>query len=188
MVAACLSFASPSAFGAGRVTGTIEGSMDKYTKGAVVYLKGVPGRISPKEAVVEQKNLQFIPHVIAVPVGSTVSFINRDKVNHDIYSADSTKALDINTSKPGIYQKEVFDKPGVVNLLCTIHAEMSGYIVVINSNHYAVTGADGRFSIRNVPPGRYEVVVWSEKLKALEETVVTVKNGQNSRVAITIGK
>jgi plastocyanin len=188
LFAVCLSFASPSAFCGGRVTGKIDGSMEKYIQGAVVYLKGVPGGTRPKTAIVQQKNLQFIPHVVAVPVGTTVSFINRDKVNHDIYSSDSAKTLDINTSKPGIYQKEVFDKAGVVNLLCTIHAEMSGYIVVVDSNYYAVTGADGKFSIRDVPPGKYEVAVWSEKLKSNELTMVTVKNGKNSRVEINLGK
>jgi len=182
------SFISQSAFCSGTVSGRISASMPKYKKGAVVYLKGVPGKIVPKTAIVRQKNLEFTPHVVAIPVGSTVSFVNRDKVNHDVFSNDSTKTLDINTSTPGVFKKAVFDKPGVVNLLCTVHAEMSGYVVVLDSNYFAVTRPDGRFSIRNVPPGKYELAVWSEKLKHRGKTVVTVRNDQTANVAIRIRK
>ncbi|HWR00574.1 MAG TPA: carboxypeptidase regulatory-like domain-containing protein [Chlorobaculum sp.] len=142
----------------------------------------------PKTATIEQKNLAFTPHVVAIPVGSTVSFVNRDKVNHDIFADDKSKKLDINTSTPGLIKKAVFDKAGVVNLLCTIHAEMSGYVVVVNSNYYAVTGNDGKFSISNVPPGRYEVEVWSEKLKKTEKKSVTVREGSTSRLTISLVK
>jgi len=179
---------SPNAFCGGKVTGAVDASMAKYKTGAVVYLKGVPGKIRPKTAVVEQKNIEFTPHVIAVPVGSTVSFVNRDHVNHDIFSDDTTKPLDINNSEHGIFKKVVFDKPGAVNLRCTLHAEMSGYVVVVDSNYYAVTGADGTFSIRNVPPGRYEVAAWSERLKNTKINTVTVKDDQTSSVVISLEK
>jgi plastocyanin len=179
---------STSAHCGGNVTGRIYASMARYKQGAVVYLKGVPGKIKPKNVTVAQKNLEFTPHVVAIPIGSTVSFVNRDKVNHDIFSADPSKSLDINNSEQGVFKKAVFDKAGVVNLLCTIHSEMSGYVVVLDSNHYAVTGPDGRFSIRDVPPGRYELAAWSEKLKSLKSQTVTVKNGETSLVSIQMRK
>jgi plastocyanin len=188
LLVAAFTTVAQTAFCAGTVTGTINAGMAKYKKGAVVYLKGGHGKIRPKTTIIEQRNLEFTPHVIAIPVGSTVSFVNRDNVNHDIFSDDTSKPLDINNSKIGEFKKEVFDKAGVVNLRCTIHAEMSGYIVVVDSNHYAITGNDGKFSIRNVPPGRYEVEAWSEKLKKTEKKTVTVKNGRTSDVLITMEK
>ncbi len=188
LLAIAFSGISPNAFCGGKVTGTIEASMDKYKTGAVVYLKGVPGKIKPKTATIEQKNLAFRPHVVAIPVGSTVSFVNHDNVNHDIFADDKSKKLDINTSTPGLIKKAEFDKAGVVNLLCTIHAEMSGYVVVVNSNYSAVTGDDGKFTIKNVPPGRYEVAVWSEKLKSAAKKIVTVKDGRTSNVVISLEK
>ncbi|NTW52483.1 MAG: hypothetical protein HGB22_07845 [Chlorobiaceae bacterium] len=188
LLATAFSFVSQIAFCGGTVTGTIDASMPKYKEGAVVYLKGGHGKIKPKTATIEQRNLAFTPHVVAIPVGSTVSFVNRDKVNHDIFADDPSKKLDINTGKHGEFKKVVFDKPGAVNLLCTIHAEMSGYIVVVDSNYYAITGDDGKFSIRNVPAGRYEVVTWSEKLKKTEKQTVTVKDGRTSNVAISLQK
>jgi plastocyanin len=188
LLATAFSTVSQSAFCGGIVTGQIDATMSRYKKGAVVYLKGVPGKIKPKTAIIEQKNLEFTPHVIAIPTGSTVSFVNRDHVNHDIFSDDKSKPLDINNSKPGVFKKVVFDKEGAVNLRCTLHAEMSGYVVVVNSNYYAVTGDNGNFSIRNVPPGRYEVAVWSEKLKETEIKTVLVKEGRTSSVAINLVK
>ncbi|NTU58980.1 MAG: hypothetical protein HGB00_08725 [Chlorobiaceae bacterium] len=175
---------SSTAFCSGKVTGKISASLAKHNKGVVVYLKGGHEKIKTKTAIVEQKNLEFVPHVTAIPVGSTVSFVNRDKVNHDIFSSDRSKSLDINNSTPGVFKKVVFDTVGEVNLLCTIHPEMSGFIVVVDSNHYAVTGEDGKFSIRDVPAGRYDLVVWSEKLKKYEKKTVIVKDGRISNVVI----
>jgi plastocyanin len=155
---------------------------------AVVYLVGGKGTVIPKSGEVDQKNLIFIPHVLAVPVGSKVSFKNSDKVNHNIFSADVCKKFNLGTYNPGMSRDVVFDKPCVVNLLCNVHSEMSGYVVAVNSNYYDVTGADGKFSIGNVPAGTYEVVAWSEKLKPQGKTMVTVADGQTATVAVKMAK
>ncbi|NTU94120.1 MAG: methylamine utilization protein [Chlorobiaceae bacterium] len=188
MLAAGFGFFSSSAFSAGTVTGTIDATMAKYKKDAVVYLKGVKGPIAPKKGVVDQKNLIFVPHVLAVPTGSTVDFKNSDKVNHNIFSADVCKKFNLGTYNPGMSKSVLFDKPCVVNLLCNVHSEMTGYVVVVDSAYYDVTDATGKFTIANVPAGTYEITAWSEKLKPAAKTMVTVTDGGTATVAIKMAK
>ncbi|NTU58690.1 MAG: methylamine utilization protein [Chlorobiaceae bacterium] len=187
LMVAGLGFVSTNAF-AGTVTGTVDASNPKFKKDAVVYLKGVKGPLAPKKAVVDQKNLVFIPHVLAVPTGSTVDFKNSDKVNHNIFSADVCKKFNLGTYNPGMSKAVVFDKPCIVNLLCNVHSEMSGYVVVVDSNYSAVTGADGKFTISNVPAGTYEITAWSEKLKPVGTTTVTVADAGTATAAIKLAK
>ncbi|NTV91857.1 MAG: methylamine utilization protein, partial [Chlorobiaceae bacterium] len=165
LIAAGFGFMASNAFCIGTVTGTVDASIVKYKKDAVVYIKGAKGGAAPRKAVVDQKNLVFVPHVLAVPAGSTVDFINSDKVNHNIFSADACKKFNLGTYNPGMSKSVVFDKPCVVNLLCNVHSEMSGFVVVPESGYFAVTGPDGKFTIKNVPAGTYEITAWSEKLK-----------------------
>ena len=188
IIAAGFGFVSTNAFSAGTVTGTVDVAVPKYKKDVVVYIKGVKGPITPKKGEVDQKNLVFIPHVLAVPTGSSVDFKNSDKVNHNIFSADVCKKFNLGTYNPGMTKSVVFDKACVVNLLCNVHSEMSGYVVVVDSNAYAVTGADGKFSIPNVPAGTYEITAWSEKMKPAGKTTVTVTDGGTATVAIKMAK
>jgi plastocyanin len=186
----CFSLVASKAFCGGTVTGTINASMPKFKKDAVVYLKGVKGPFAAPQAhgVVDQKNLVFVPHVLAVPVGTTVDFKNSDKVNHNIFSADVCKKFNLGTYNPGMSKPVLFDKPCVVNLLCNVHSEMSGFVVVLENPYFSVSGADGKFTIGNVPPGTYEVGVWSEKLKLKEKTMVTVADKQTASLALNISK
>ena len=188
IIAAGFGFISSNAFCAGTVTGSVDASVPKYKKDVVVYLKGVKGPVTPKKAEVDQKNLVFVPHVLAVPTGSTVDFKNSDKVNHNIFSADVCKKFNLGTYNPGMSKAVVFDKPCVVNLLCNVHSEMSGFVIVVDSNYSAVTSADGKFTISNVPAGTYEITAWSEKLKPAGKTTVTVADGGTATAAIKLAK
>ncbi len=187
LLAAAFGFISSNAFCGGTVSGTVDSTPPKYKKDTVVYIKGVAGPVKAGKGEVDQKNLVFVPHVLAVPTGTSVEFKNSDKVNHNIFSGDACNKFNLGTYNPGQSKAIVFGKPCVVNLLCNVHSEMSGYVVAVDSNYFAVTGADGKFSIANVPAGTYEVGVWNEKLKAAK-TMVTVKDGQASTVAIALTK
>ena len=180
-------FAS-NAFCAGTVSGSVDVSNAKYKKDAVVFLKGVKGPIAAKKAIVDQKNLVFVPHVLAVPSGSSVEFKNTDKVNHNIFSADVCKKFNLGTYNPGMSKSVTFEKPCVVNLLCNVHSEMSGYVVVVDSNYIAVTDASGKFTISGVPAGTYEIDAWSEKLKPAGKTMVTVTDGGTANVVVKLAK
>ncbi|NTV99436.1 MAG: hypothetical protein HGA70_09775 [Chlorobiaceae bacterium] len=186
LLTACIGFVSTNAFCAGTVTGTVDTAVPKYKKDTVVYIK-VPGPVKAGKGSVDQKNLVFVPHVLAVPTGTSVEFKNSDKVNHNIFSGDACNKFNLGTYNPGQSKAIVFGKPCVVNLLCNVHSEMSAYVVAVDSNYYAVTGADGKFTISGVPAGTYEVGVWNEKLKA-PKTTVTVKEGQPTTLAIALAK
>lgn len=188
LLVAGIGLVSSTAFGAGTVSGTIDAAIAKYKKDTVVYLMGGKGPVIPKSGVVDQKNLVFIPHVLAVPVGSKVTFKNSDKVNHNVFSADACNKFNLGTYTPGMSRDVVFDKPCVVNLLCNVHSEMSAYVVAVNSNYFDVTATDGKFTISNVPAGTYEVAAWNEKLKIQGKTTVTVADGQTATVSVKMAK
>ena len=180
-------FIASNAFCGGTITGTVDASIPKYKGDAVVYLLGVKGPVTPQHASVDQKSLVFVPHVTAVPVGSTVDFRNNDKVNHNIFSASAAKKFNLGTYNPGMSKPVTFDKPGAINLLCNVHSEMSAWVVVTENQYAAVSEHDGKFTINNVPAGTYKITAWSEKLKA-QETSVTVADGKTATVAIKLVK
>jgi len=180
-------FIASNAFCGGTITGTVDASIPKYKTDAVVYLVGVKGPVVPHNAGVDQKSLVFVPHVTAVPVGSTVDFKNNDKVNHNIFSGSAAKKFNLGTYNPGMSKPVTFDKPGAINLLCNVHSEMSGWVVVTENQYAAVSEHDGKFTINNVPAGTYKITAWSEKLKAQEGTV-TVVDGKTANVTVKLAK
>jgi len=166
--AACL------AIRAGDISGKISGG-----KGvSVVYLEAIPGKTFPtptKTFIMDQKSRTFVPHVLAVPVGTTVEFLNSDNLSHNIYwpSIDGNKKLGHNMGTWPVGQKRAFkfDTPGIVPLLCNVHAEMSGYIIVTPTPFFAETEASGAYRIAGVPNGSYTVTAWHEGLKVASSRV-----------------
>ena len=175
------------AFAGGKISGSVDAQRARYKKDVVVYLKNVPGTFTPpvKHYVVDQKDLTFIPHILPVLVGSKVDFKNSDNVNHNVFAPTKCKPFNLGTYGKGIVKTETFNKVCVVDLLCNVHSEMSAFVVVLDNPYFAKTGDDGTFTIENVPPGTYELAVWSEKLKA-ETQLVTVTDGGVANVSINL--
>jgi plastocyanin len=163
----------------GSVSGKINGG-----KGAtVVYIEAIPGKTFPapaKHIVIDQKSLLFQPHAVVILVGSEVDFLNSDNVQHNIFwpSVAGNKKLSHNmgTWPKGEIRSFKFDTPGIVPLLCNVHPEMSGFIVVSPTPYYAEADASGDFKMENVPDGSYTVTAWREGMKVQSKPVTVAGN------------
>src|SRR5678816_2955722 len=93
--------------------------------------------------VIEQRGKAFEPHVMAVPVGSTVAFPNFDAIYHNVFSISKTKPFDLGMYKNGETREIKFDKPGIARIGCNLHPAMSAYVVVVDAPHYAIVQTDG---------------------------------------------
>lgn len=157
---------------------------------AVIYVAKIPGRtFTPPAApvIVDQRNLMFQPHVVPVLVGTRVTFPNSDEVPHNVFSPTKGASFDLGSYPLGSSRARVFDTPGVVTLLCNVHAEMSAYVVVTETPYFAVSGRDGQFVIPDVPPGKYEVIAWHERARSIRMTV-DVPSGRPASVTFELGK
>lgn len=133
---------------------------------SVVYLETAPrGAFEsprPGHAVLDQRNETFVPHVLAVTVGSVVDFPNDDRTYHNVFSLSKTKRFDLGRYPRGESRSVRFDQPGVVRVFCEIHSHMNAFILVFAHRYFATTDREGRYRIGGIPPGTYTVVVWNE--------------------------
>ena len=155
----------------------------------VVYLESAPreafGQLHASRVRMDQRNEQFVPHLLAITVGTIVDFPNSDTTFHNVFSLARGNAFDLGRYPPGRTGGHKFDTPGIVPVSCDIHSHMSAYILVFSHPFFAVTDDDGKYSIGSVPPGTYTLVVWSELGRA-EPKKVTVIDGETADVDFRI--
>jgi plastocyanin len=142
---------------------------------AVIWLKPVTDisgnrpqnseRSMSSRFTIVQHHKRFEPRVLAVPAGSVIDFPNLDPFFHNVFSMFDGKRFDLGLYEAGGSRSVTFDRPGIDYIFCNIHPEMSAVIVVTDSLYYAISDKAGKFSIANVPPGRYLVTVWHERGK-----------------------
>jgi plastocyanin len=135
-----------------------------------------------------QKNRTFIPHLLVIPVGSTVSFPNEDPFFHNVFSLFNGKRFDLGLYEAGSSREVRFSREGISYIFCNIHPEMSAVVIALTTPLYDVAGAAGSFSIHGVPPGTYILHVWIEgapqpDLDHLSRRI-TLADGQSSSVTI----
>ena len=185
----------PAQAGAGSLTGTVKVRGLRTPANILVYFYKAPAvavDLSGARFVMDQRNLTFLPHILPVPVGATVSFPNNDKVDHNVFSLSRTKKFSLGSYKPGEIKTVRFDKPGFVELRCDVHAEMLAYIMIMKNPYFAVTDAKGRFEIpdlnlleqagiqgiTNILPGKHFIKTWHEKLKTKKQAVTIPDDGK----------
>jgi len=163
------------------LAGSIKGKVSPGK--SVVYLESANGAVVPvagKKVTMDQRGLLFQPHVLVVQAGTTVEFLNSDKVAHNVFwpsiSGDKKKGHNLGTWPTGQTKPFQFNEPGVVTLLCNVHPEMSGYVVVSPTPYYAETSDTGEFNLTNVPDGQYTITVWHEGKKT-QSRKITVSGG-----------
>ena len=182
---------------AGNIKGALKVKGLRTPENILVYLSKAPPAtedLSKAKFVMDQRNLEFVPHVLPILVGATVDFPNNDKVDHNVFSMSRTKKFNLGSYTAGESKSVVFDKPGIVELRCDVHAEMAAYILVMKNPYFAVTDKQGQFEIpdsshleqtgltgvKDLPPGKYFIKSWHQKLKSQKKAVVVPENGDVS--------
>jgi plastocyanin len=182
---------------------------ERHSEDTIVYLEYVPGIFQPSEKrhsiktghltftkkkglpaeppIVDQWNVEFIPHVLPILKGSTVDFPNTDSVRHNVYSPvpipGTHRMLSLGTYDPDVIKIIRLDKPGEIQLRCNVHKEMSAFIVVLENPYFTLTDRTGEFTLDNVPPGNYTLKTWHEKYKPVTQQV-TIKPNQTVKVVL----
>lgn len=176
---------------AGEIKGKVTAQGMKSPENIAVYVDAVAGKtFSPpsKHIVEDQSHMTFVPHVLVVLKGTTVDFLNSDPVGHNVYwpNISGNKKLHVNlgTWPQGQKKSFTFNDLGVAPLLCNVHPEMSGYVVVVPTPYFAVTNKEGEFVIKDVPEGSYTLMTWSEQGKAATQSVSV--SGASTTVDITV--
>lgn len=180
---AALGAAAPSA-DAGTIIGRVDATPSKFLPETVVYVKSVKVPTTPKRVAVDQKNLKFFPHVLAINVGDTVEFLNHDAVEHNVFTPDN-EGFNLGMIKPKSAGSYTFEQAGVYTQLCSVHAEMLAYVFVGENPFHAVVDANGTYRIDQLPPGTYTLAVWNSHLKA-SERAVTVVEGKPAEVSFSV--
>jgi plastocyanin len=188
-----VSLLSASLGWAGEIKGTVTAQGLSSAQNIAVYIDAVPGKnFDPpsQHVIIDQKKMTFVPHVVAVVKGTTVDFLNSDPVGHNVYwpSINGNKKLahNMGTWPKGEKKSFQFNELGVAPLLCNVHPEMSGYVVVVATPYSAVTNKDGEFEIKDVPPGHYTLKTWSEDGKPATQAVDV--SGGAATVELTVKK
>src|SRR5579859_5010478 len=163
---------------ANEIKGKVSVQGIKSAENIAVYVDVIPDKKfdAPKEhIVIDQRKMAFLPHVVAVQQGTTVDFLNSDPVGHNVYwpSVSGNKKLSHNmgTWPKGDKKPFQFNDLGTASLLCNVHPEMSGYVVVVPTPYFAVTDKDGNFEIKNIPAGKYTLKTWSKDGKPTTQAV-----------------
>ena len=122
------------------------------------------------------KGKALLPHITAVPVGSTIAFPNEDPISHNLFSLSPGNAFDLGLYRKGAGKTKKFDTPGTVNVYCNVHPNMSAVVHVMPTPHYVFVAANGQYSL-DVPAGRYRLVAWNEQGGMAESTVQVASTG-----------
>ena len=170
-----------------RAVGRHEPGHTPEIQNVVVYLKDVAhrGTLAATTRVVEQRNETFVPRVMVVTRGSVVSFPNADPYFHNVFSLSRSATFDLGRYRQGQTREQRFSKPGLIKVYCHIHSHMSASIVVLDHPYFAVPRLDGSFTLPDVPPGKYTIVGWHERVGERASTI-EVQPGRTASVDLSL--
>jgi len=141
--------------GAGSIVGKVTGAAE-----AVIYVEDIVQATSGT-AQMRQEGKQFVPPVLIVQKGTSVSFPNMDAIFHNVFSLSPDNSFDLGSYPKGESKSVTMTRPGVVSVYCNMHPQMVGHILVVPNGNYARVGKDGFFKLTNVPAGHHRVVAWA---------------------------
>ena len=167
VLAALLGIAYPAR--SGTISGSVTCTGLRSNANAVVYVEKIAGKTfkaPEKHIVMNQRAKEFDPAILPVLVGTTVDFPNNDPFLHNVFTPDDCgDKFDLGSLAKGEVRSHAFSKPCVAVMLCKIHPEMAAYVVAVETPYFAVTDAEGKYTISGVPDHTYKLSVWHERLK-----------------------
>lgn len=183
----------------GAATGSIEGTIEvkersffgglqekKNHSGVLVYLSGFKTPAPSNVVRLKQRQKTFLPSILPVVVGQRVEFPNEDDIYHNVFSVAPKGSFDLGQYKRGDEAKVLqFDLPGLVPVFCNIHPQMIAYIAVLENDAFAMTDANGKFKIENIPAGTHEVNIWINGAKRVSQKV-TIAAGKSTQFSASI--
>jgi plastocyanin len=157
------------------------------TRNVVVHLVGQKsiGDPAPVRARIAQRGEQFVPSVVAIPVGSTVDFPNEDPFFHNVFSLSKVATFDLGRYPSGEIRSRQFVRPGIVKVFCHLHSQMNALIVVLDHPWFTTPAETGLFTLPDIPAGDHTVAAWHERVGERRERV-RVMPGQATRVSFTL--
>lgn len=173
---------------AGKVTFVTKRGQRPVVNETVVWLEPAssrPPRPAPGSMEVVTRNKSLLPHVLVVPQGSTISFPNDDPISHNLFSLSPGNSFDLGLYRKGAGKSQKFDEPGIVNIYCNVHPNMSAVVHVMPTPYYGFANESGQYAL-DVPPGRYRLVAWNEQGGTAESTIEVGETGVTGNVVLTI--
>jgi plastocyanin len=168
---AIVAVAAAAHAGNGTLKGTVTaGIAEPRPLAGAVVLVDAPPAAGTAHVVIDQRDQTFVPHVVVVPVGGTVEFLNSDPYLHNVASSSPAKTFDLGMFGQGERRSVTFDQPGIVRVGCAVHPKMAAVVVVHANPWAAVTDDAGRYTIAGIPAGRYPVRVWHEDYREQRAT------------------
>ncbi|MGI0014650.1 MAG: plastocyanin/azurin family copper-binding protein [Nitrososphaera sp.] len=183
-------FSHATIFGAEAAkTGIVKGTITIGGKPTLDVVVSVEGPVKEKletrnsklktaKAVIDQRDMKFLPRVLPVLVGTAVDFPNNDKVWHNVFSASEAKKFDLGLYAPGNSRSVTFDKPGVVRILCNVHPDMEAYIVVKGHSYFAAADKRGIYQLNGAPLGKYRLEIWHPEFGTKSVPFELVREGE----------
>src|SRR5258708_29592295 len=150
----------------GKITFVTKRGQNPVAAETLVWVEPVSGRAphaTPATFQITTRNKTLVPHVLAIPAGSTVTFPNDDPISHNLFSLSSNNAFDLGLYRKGAGKSQKFETPGVVNVYCNVHPNMSAVIHVMATPYFAFADGNGDFTVTNIPAGKYRLVAWNEQ-------------------------
>lgn len=152
------------------ISGRVVGADGKGIVEAVVFVQApAPPAVADAQASMDQINKTFVPGLLPIVVGTRVLFPNHDQIHHHVYSFSRVKSFELPLYKGEDAPPVLFDKVGTVKVGCNIHDWMSGIILVLPTPYFAVTDAEGRYALSDLPHGTYKLAAWHAQSKAKPE-------------------
>jgi len=174
----------------GKVSFVTKRGQNPIVAETLVWLEPVAGRVPksvPGKFQMVTRGKMVLPHVLAIPVGSTIEFPNDDPISHNLFSLSSNNPFDLGLYRRGAGKVQKFDNPGLVNVYCNVHPNMSAVIQVMSTPYYGFADQKGDYALPNVPPGRYRLIAWNEQGGQIESPIeVTTAGAVTGNVALML--